>query len=76
MAPGCDSGASEFGIACDWHWGLLTEGTQVAIREHLLKRRPRGGSAQTYGEQIFTIRFYGHAEAEWAAQPDEEDGAS
>jgi len=45
------------GIACEWHWGYLSETDQAAITEAVRRRHPRGGRVRTHIEQIWVVRM-------------------
>jgi hypothetical protein len=48
--------AMHLGVACDWHWSILSEDDQFALAEAVSRRHPRGGSIRTVIEQIWVIR--------------------
>jgi hypothetical protein len=45
------------GIACDWHWGYLSESDQAAMTEAVRRLHPRGGRVRTPIEQIVVVRM-------------------
>jgi hypothetical protein len=49
--------AMHLGIACDWHWGILSVNDQEAMRAAVLARHPRGGRVRTVIEQLVVIRM-------------------
>jgi hypothetical protein len=49
--------AEHLGIACDWHWGYLSEADQEALWQAVLARHPRGGRVWTHIEQIVVVRM-------------------
>lgn len=76
----CPTHATEYGIACHWHWGVLSEKTQAAILEHLYGRcscdsakRKRGGKVHNRTEAIWIVAIHGNAREEWKRQQQIED---
>lgn len=51
-----DVWAQFLGIACEWHWGLLSPSDQAALSVAVRARHPRGGRARSVLEQIWVVR--------------------
>lgn len=49
--------AEHLGIACDWHWGYLSESDQRAMAEAVRRHHPRGGRVRSHIEQIVVVRM-------------------
>jgi hypothetical protein len=49
MGPG-------LGVACDFHWEMLSRRDQESLRAAVLARHPRGGRVVTVNEQVWIVR--------------------
>lgn len=50
--------ASQNGVVCEWHWGILSPEDQAALTDALLQVHPKGGRAYRVLEQIWVVRKY------------------
>jgi hypothetical protein len=48
--------AMHLGVACDWHWHLLSASDQEALRAAVSAHHPRGGRVSAVNEQIWIVR--------------------
>lgn len=55
-AEGARVWAEHLGVACDWHFGILSEANQAALREAVRRQHPRGGRVTTAIGQIWVVR--------------------
>ena len=56
-AEDCRCWAQHLGMVCDWHWGILSESDQEALREAVRRRHPRGGRVHNVIEQLVIVRM-------------------
>lgn len=71
--------ATEYGIACEWHVGILSDRDREALRLAVLDRHPRGGRVKKVIEQIWVLRVTlrqgstgrNNVEAIWQADAEE-----
>lgn len=62
----CGSHASYLGVACSWHWELLSDAARTAIEAEVLAAHPRGGRVRRVTEQAWVTRASaGPARREW-----------
>ena len=79
-AYGRRQGAPNLGIACDWHWGILSPADQEAMRLAVLERHPQGGKVRRVIDQIWVVRVTlrqqltgpNNVEAIWGADRNEQ----
>ena len=50
--------AQHLGIACEWHWGILSESDQAAMTEMVRRWHPRGGRVRNHIEQVVIVRMH------------------
>ena len=55
-ADGSRVWASALGVACEWHFGILSEQEQAELTAAVRRRHPRGGRVNTVLGQIWTVR--------------------
>ena len=48
--------ATEYGLCCEWHLGILSDADREAVRLAVLERHPRGGKIRRQIDQIWAIR--------------------
>jgi hypothetical protein len=48
--------AAHRGVACEWHYGILSDADQRALDAAIDLRHPRGGRVRTPIEQIWVVR--------------------
>jgi hypothetical protein len=48
--------AAHLGLACEWHWGILSASEQEDARRAVAVKHPRGGALRSVIEQIFVVR--------------------
>lgn len=70
--------ASVLGVACEWHWGILSDDDQRALQVAVLKEHPRGGRVTSVIEQIVVVRMTlrqskATVEATWRADAEQLD---
>lgn len=75
---GARATATELGVACQWHFGILPDRDQESLRRAVLEVHPRGGSVRTVIRQIWVVRVIlrgqstpSTVEAIWKADADE-----
>lgn len=71
--------ATEYGVCCEWHLGILAAADREALRLAVLEKHPRGGKVTRVIEQIWVVRVTlrqgltgpNNVEAIWRADRDE-----
>ena len=53
---GTISWAQALGVACEWHWGILSDADQAALAAAVREKHPRGGSVRSVIGQIWVVR--------------------
>ena len=48
--------ATEYGLCCEWHLGILSDADREALRLAVLERRPGGGKLRKVIDQIWAVR--------------------
>lgn len=48
--------ATHRGVACEWHYGILTPAQQDELNRAIDTRHPKGGGARNVLEQIWIVR--------------------
>jgi hypothetical protein len=64
---GSEAWAAMLGVACEWHWGILSPESQTALRAEILKKHPRGGRVSMVTEQLWVIARAEGVRGEWVA---------
>lgn len=72
--------ATEYGLCCEWHLGILSDVDREAVRLAVLERHPRGGRIRRSIDQLWVVRVTlrqgltgpNNVEAIWQADADEQ----
>lgn len=66
--------AQHLGLACEWHWGILSDSEREDARGAVAKKHPRGGGLRHVHEQMWVVRIdlrqHSTVETTWRQEPD------
>lgn len=64
---GSEAWAAVLGVACEWHWGVLSPKAQAELKAEVLEKHPHGGRVTMVTEQLWVISQAGSVRREWVA---------